>query len=228
MGSEFWAAIAGAVVGAVISGVITVAMQFVAVGAARKERVEEREERLRSLAHSLLIKAGRLYGSLDILHAALQEGLNEQLEGRPWQKVQAVGNLPDPIHFTTEELALVASNNWLEAFQLLVAVEEGHKTVVGLWRDYGAYRDGLLELMPPPEEMTGLRGAPSVTREQLIQYGPRMAVLDHMVETLGLDSEINLTNAARLLDLLNPALKKRFKLSFVILPKNRATDAKQA
>src|SRR3546814_10422982 len=127
MGIEFWAAIIGAIIG----GLIALGIQLLALRAAKNQRLEEAAERKKALAHALLFKMAKILSNLENFKEYLQGPLkiaNEaKLEREPWELIQPLANYPDPIQFSTDEMAMLLSLKNDDLFNEILSMDQVHK-----------------------------------------------------------------------------------------------------
>ncbi len=141
--NEFWAAIAGAIVG----GVIALAIQMIALNAAARDRKADAAERKNALGHALLFKAVRIYSHLRQFNHHVMAGAEEQKKrghkAIAWQVVLPFANLPEKVHFSTDEMALLLSLKNDDLFNNAVSFDEVHNSTIDIFATYSERRSSL-------------------------------------------------------------------------------------
>lgn len=137
-GSEFWSAIAGAVVG----GLIAFWIQNKALVEARNERSIERLQAEKALAYSLLFKVIKIYSNLEHIrrHVDTQRTLHEETT-RPSGYLLALANLPSAIEFSADEMSMLLSIQNDEIFNSILSLDSIHNSIMPVWELYAALRE---------------------------------------------------------------------------------------
>jgi len=180
--NEFLAAIAGAVIG----GGIAYAVQMVALREARKQRAEDAEARQRALGHALIFKMIRLHSHFRILNLGIRQAiataLKDGFRGQTWQFVLPTVNLPDPIHFTTDEMVMLLALKDNALFNDLAEMDERHNGTIAGFTAYAKNRVELGAMLP--SAMHGNVGTAELTQDQFHAIGPKMAEVNSLIEAL--------------------------------------------
>ena len=193
--SEFWAAVAGAIIGAIISGVIAYALQKQNLNEARQQRreedkrhKEEAEERRRALAHALMFKMIRIYSHLRQLSSQLIESLergkkNLGADVRPWMVIEPIMNAPDHIHFETDEIVMLLGLKDYALFNDLAELDERHN---GTLKAISVYNERRLELTPlmPADSFRGNVGSGWSDDQRFLPLMPRMIEVDSIIRAI--------------------------------------------
>ncbi len=148
MTNEFWSAIAGAIVG----GVIALGIQLLALHAAAKDRREAAAERQKALGHALLFKTIQIYSHLRSFNGHLKDAqaVAEKAGQKTiiWQIVLPFANLPQRVHFSTDEMAMLLSLKDDDLFNDLVSMDELHNSTIDIFSTYTARRLSLTAELP--------------------------------------------------------------------------------
>ncbi len=228
--SEFLAAIAGAVVG----GVIAFAVQMFALSETRKQRTEDAKARQSALGHALVFKMMRLHGHFRLLNLQIQEALAsaraDGFRGQTWQIVLPTVNLPDPIHFTTDEMVMLLALKDNPLFNDLAEMDERHNTTIA---GFSAYAEHRLKLgMMLPSDMHGSIGTAGLTQEQRRTIEPRMVEVNSIIEALIPQCQQQEKEAWSVLSRLTTLLSSKFGLTLKLELKRddelRSTQLKDA
>lgn len=141
-GSEFWAAIIGAVVG----GLITLIAQRQEQKASRQERAEDRKIEAKGQAYSLLFKVISIHASF----AHIKAHVDERLEFGKSVKTEQVFaillpivNPPSPIDFVPSEMAMLLSLKDDDVFNALASLDKIHNSIIPAWTMYEARRSSI-------------------------------------------------------------------------------------
>jgi len=145
LGSEFWSAIAGAVVG----GWIAYIVQLKALGEAAKERTASKAEAQKGLAYSLLFKVISIDSSLNGFKQHVEQRLLiKERDGNP--HVSAVltplANMPTPVEFSADEMALLLSLKDDEVFNSILSLDKVHNSIIPVWALYASLRNTITEM----------------------------------------------------------------------------------
>jgi hypothetical protein len=214
-GSEFWAAISGAVV----AGVIALGIQLIALRAAKKERLAERKERKEAVGHSIMFKAMRIHSNLYNLHLHLEESfsaVDPGLHSEPFTFVLPLANAPDDVHFSPEEMSLIVSFNKPDLTDRLMSLDVIHNSLIDIFETYAALRNDIQSLMPA--QMNGNVGESSFTHEEWLVVRPRMVTMNQVLtgarERAKVDYEDSRKAVRELLTELNEQLGLNLRLQF--------------
>ncbi|ASS56407.1 hypothetical protein GUK36_09245 [Rhizobium leguminosarum] len=143
-GSEFWAAIIGAVVG----GLITLIAQRQEQKASRQERAEDRMLEAKGQAYSLLFKVISIHASFGHIKAHVDERL-EVGKNEKNNHVSAIllplANPPYPIDFAPSEMAMLLSLKDDEVFNALASLDKIHNSIIPVWTMYEAKRSTIAQ-----------------------------------------------------------------------------------
>lgn len=141
MDSEFWSAVAGAVLG----GGIAALVQWLSLRHTTRERH-------RGLAYSLLFKVGQIYSHLRLLNRAVEAPLNDagaDDKANPWRVVQGIANMPSRVTFTPDEMALVLDLKPGELLDDLLMLDEKHNATIDAFQFYSDRRTELMDALTP-------------------------------------------------------------------------------
>lgn len=179
---EFLAAIVGAVVG----GVIVFLTQQVALREVRTQRKEDSDAQQRALGHALVIKMVQIYSHLHLLNSSVSQQIATArasgFQGRNWQIIVPIANLPERVRFSTDEMALLLSLKENDLFNDLAAMDERHNGTIDA---FGAYREMRQQLgAMVPSDMRGNVGTAQLTEEQMRRVGPKVTEIDTLFEGL--------------------------------------------
>lgn len=180
--TEFWAAIAGAFVG----GLIALAGQIVVLEAAKRARLVEQRDKHKALAHALLFKMIQIHSRIEKIREHIQEcvdvGQAKQAPAEPWQTVMGLASLPDPVHFTADEMAYLLSLKDDALFNDIASLDEVHNSTVAAFKLFGDRRAALTGTMSAT--MEGNVGATLFTTEQFAVARPRMVELNNLATSI--------------------------------------------
>ena len=216
-GSEFWAAIAGAVVGGAIAAVLQLVTVWVSARERRKTELTLRQAQARSLLFKVvkILSGFRIYKNH--LDNCRQRAANE---GAPfgWSWFAALANLPRSIWFSADEMGTLVACKDNDLFNDIAGLDDVHN---GLIQSLALYRErrAALSDMLPARRMEGAVGTIEMDREAYERVAPRMAELDQMVSDLGASFEANIDVGFKLAKRLAAAFNETYSLGMSVTPK---------
>ena len=211
MGSEFWAAIWGAIVGSALAGVISYLLQRQAFNAEEQRRLAERKEILQTLARALLYKLIRVYSNLYHLKEHLEESIARDRAAQSWTMVTPIANLPDAVFFSPEEMSVVLQLKDDNLFNQLLNLDTIHNSTLAAFATYAKQRQEMLSGIPA--EIHGRMGTTAFSDEEFKVLRPKMAELDHLIEDIRLRCLKDVKESAEILKTLQAALQKHLTIS---------------
>ncbi len=213
----WWAVVSafgGTIIGAVLGGLISYALQRQSLAATEALRDADRKEVRKALGYGLLFKMIRLSSDLSQLGKPVKEAImNARAQGRSeefWPLVLPVLPLPDPIKFSSEEMALVLSLD-TKLFNNMAALDDLHKSTIALFGLYAQMRIALTDTLRP-EAMVGNLGTTLLTRAERDRMRPRSVELDMLVGGMLERTEQDGKIAWDCLGRLHQTLEKEFNL----------------
>lgn len=172
MDSEFWAAVAGAIVGAVAGGGLTWALQW-------HQDTRQTLERDKALARSLIFKLMRIYSDFYGLRKHVEECADRaKKDGLPegWQSLRPIANLPPQVSFTPDEMSYLLSLKNFDLFNKVISLDVVHASTMGIFDVYAARRMALTDGLSA--SMQGMVGTSTMNDEQYAVFAPKAAELD--------------------------------------------------
>lgn len=221
--TEFWSAIAGAVVG----GIIAYIVQWQALREGRRQRAAESKQAQQALGHSLLFKMIRvlsgIHGVYDHIEGCFEQAKQQGLGGEPWSFVLPLANFPDPIHFSADEMGMLLAQKDDETFNAILSMDVIHNSLVDAARIMSVERRALAERLRPAEAK-GSTLAGVLSKEEMLVLRPHMIDVNSLVENLRAISKANFIEADQALKKLDNVLRNnlglRHKLKLIVdLPK---------
>lgn len=182
MGPELWAAL----VGAAVAGLIGILTQYIVIWDNKKRRDEERRETQIALARSVVIKTMRIQGNL---HGQLKHIIEGTAIGKArgatmrHHAVRPLGNLPEPVEFRPEELALVASLGGGFRLDEYMSLDSRHNSLLQLWSLYRTGRQQL-ETSLNPTSFEGAVGSIVLSHQDFLKFQGQMVALDDLIQQL--------------------------------------------
>ena len=209
-----WASVSGIVFGAIISAIVSYALQKNSFAEAQRQKEKDRFEVRKALGLSLIFKMVRIASELHQLGTAVKECLerarNAGLRGSPFQAVSSIIPLPDSIHFSPDEMALLLSiDNVL--FNELASLDQLHNSTVAIFDTYNVRRNVVLERLGA--EMNGHIGITMLTLEQKRWLGPRAVELDDLVKVMVQRTDRDSKEVGAVLEKLQAVISKEFKMN---------------
>ena len=156
----------------------------------------------------------RISSNLNNLKKLVAESMlrarQDGLQGMSFQIVVPTVPLPEPIHFTAEEMGLVLSiDNQL--FNELGPMDDLHNSTVAIFDLYNVKRNALFERLGA--EMNGNIGTTMLTPEQKRWFDPRAVELNHLIEAMIGRTERDTREALQALDHLSATISREFGIN---------------
>lgn len=214
MASEFWAAVVGAIVGSVTGGLIAWLLQL------SQDRRQTRE-RNQALARSLIFKLIRIHSDLQGFKTHVAEcEADAKRDGLPvgWQSLRAIGNLPDRISFTPEEMSYLLSLKDYVLFDKVLSLDVVHSSTIGIFELYKERRLTLTDMLSAT--MKGLVGTTELNASQKAFFDPKAAELDLLVSDIRVRVEQDAKESREALEQTNVAIRPTLGHSFQLAHKN--------
>lgn len=213
--AAFWAAVGGAVVGAIIGGLISWQVQMIALREARKQRQEDAEAKQKALGHALVFKITQIYSHLRVFNkhiaGSIESAKAEGFVGEPWQMVVPIVNLPELVHFTTDEMTLLLALKENTLFNDLADMDERHNGTVGAFEAYAEHRLELGRMLP--SVLRGNVGRADLTDDQMKVIGPKMVEVRTLLAGLMQQCQLQEKDAQDALTRLLAALSAKIGLT---------------
>jgi hypothetical protein len=214
----WWAlvsALGGSLIGGTISTIVAFVVQSRSFKAEKKQRDEDRYEIKKAQAYSLFFKMVRIHSSIVLLGEGNAESLKRADEkgfkGALWQKILAHGNLPPPVKFTSEEMALVLSFD-IDLFNDLGPYDDIHNSFLDLFSEYARRRSAITEKFGA-KKMDGDTGTTSLTKEEYEWMTPRAHELNGLAQMMLQRAEHDSKESRDLLTRLHALFVKEFGLN---------------
>jgi hypothetical protein len=225
--SEFWSAIAGAIVG----GCIAFAVQMYALKENRSQRIEDRLRANQSLARSLLFKLSKMYSDFVSVYAHIDEGLKRVVpnghNNEPWTSVRPLMNPPEKITFLSEEMSLLLELKDDRLFNSLFSLDRVHGALVEILGDFRVERERLFSQMPS-QPLEGGVVQISLNKEQVQALRPRMELVNYLVRTAHEWCEKDSRTASDALDRLQVLVREQLNLKIELLKKTPGSSSRES
>lgn len=141
-GSEFWAAIVGALVG----GIIAYFIQLQALREARNERRNAQTDENKSLGFSLFFKTLAIWNNLAHIKNYVEEARKKQIEvsaDRLSIVLLPLANIADPVKYEQREMSLLLSLGEAETLNRVLPLDAIHNSILPVWDLYATKREAL-------------------------------------------------------------------------------------
>jgi hypothetical protein len=216
--TEFWSAIAGAIVG----GLIAYAVQVKALREARDQRKEDRLNVREALANGLLFKMIRIhsnmYGLREHIDGCFENAKKENFDGEPWQFVLPLANPPDTVHFSSDEMGMLLSLRDDKTFNLVLPMDILHNSLRAAVIVLSSERKKLTDQFAA-HDTEGTKISTELSKDKAAALRPRMIELNVLIENVR-DQATKDANESRdalktLHDLFRDKLKIRHKLEII-------------
>ena len=175
-----------AVVGAVVGGLIAAAVTYFSQNRIFKEEEERRNQSIREhnkvLARSLFLKVSRIYSNIYQFHRSIEEHferVDESRHNHPSMFVMPIGNMPDKVHISTEELSLLLEYADDDLFNSIVSIDSVHNSAIGGMNNFIEMRKETNSVLDP---FLGEGGAIDMERiAQIPEVIGRIQALDRFI-----------------------------------------------
>jgi hypothetical protein len=215
--STAWAVfsvIGGSLVGAAISASVAFWTQKKNLDAAKAQRDSDWLETRKARAYSMFFKMIRIHSTIAITDASLakfiQEGKAKGLRDL-WQMILPLGNLPDRVKFTPDEMALLLSLD-IDLFNDLGPYDEVHNSLIDIYETYGTRRSAVLEKFGA-DRMEGATGSTTLTLAEVAWLTPRAYELNNLATGMVERAEHDRNESKALLERIHALFVKEFGLN---------------
>ncbi len=211
--TEFWSAIAGAVVG----GLIAFAVQLVTLRASKRQRDEDRLQSRQALGNSLLFKMVRIHSDIYGIHHHLETCFDSAskrgLGGEPWNFVIPLANPPSAIEFSSDEMGMLLAQKDNDLFNAVLSMDVLHNSLVDLIRLINSSRKELTDrLRVDRVDGTVLTGV--LRPEERLALQPRIIEVNSLIEQVRIQSKKDCKESGEALDRLAEVLRDKLGLSY--------------
>lgn len=211
MSAEFWAAIDGAIVGSLSAGVITWLLQ-------RNQDRRQSHDRNTGLARSLIFKLVRMYSDLAGFKNHITEGEANAKQNNlklGWQSLRAIGNLPERVSFSPEEMGYLLSLGNDDLFNKVLSLDVVHSSTIGIFELYKERRLALTDSLAA-SKMEGTVGTSELNEAEMAFFAPKFAELDLLVTDMKSRAEVDAKECRTALEETAIAARKTLGPTFSI------------
>lgn len=218
-GSEFFAAIFGAVVG----GMIAVVVQYIAIRDARKTREKEKRERDMALGYSLFFKVMNINSNLFHLHRYLED---EYARGQdlglaePWQFFTPLANSVDPVYIGTEEKTLVYLLKSEDLLEHVIHLSELHNSFLQVFDHFDRNYQQLSALLKTTDMEKNLAKV-EMSDEEFMAARHLMVICNDIIEQARPLAKEYFLISEKALSLLQKTLNKAYNLGLKVETKEK-------
>lgn len=221
MDTELAAAIGGAVVGALVGGLVSVGLLIIQQSANEALRDQEKKDRERALAHSLIFKLISISSTFERTTRHFESAFRGASEGtEPWQFVEGYASAIKHIDFSTEELALVMSL-CEKCFNSLLSWDAIHNALSDALRVFSQKKDEL-NMRFPPVRLEGRVGTLQLTPEELLSAAPLIVTVNGLATDIRVWAANDCVTSNALLSDVVDMFNQRLGLKLSVKPKNTA------
>jgi hypothetical protein len=207
-----WSSAGGVLFGAAISASVSYALQRTSFAEARRQKEKDRYEVRRVQAYSLFFKMIRMHSNLAIIDATLADFIQKgRAKGMSayWQMILPLGNMPDKVKFTAEEMALLLSLD-IKLFNDLGPYDDVHNGLLGLYESYSAKRAVALSKFGTLE-MDGGTGTHDLSAEDVAWLTPRAYEMHTLAEGMIQRAKEERATSTNLLERIHALFVREFK-----------------
>ena len=216
--TEFWSAIAGAVVG----GLIAYIVQVKALREGRKQRDDDHKKVQQAQGHALLFKMIRIHSNFSGIHqhieSCFEKAARKRDRAEPWQFVLPLANPPDPVHFSSDEMGMLLALKNNDVFNLVVSMDVIHNSLSNAVKLLTTERRALTERLKVDEaEGAVLSGV--ADEDQFLALRSRMIEVNTLIEGIRAEAKRDVDESGEALDCLNKVLRDKLGLAYKLEPK---------
>lgn len=182
---------------------------------ARNERKAEKQERDIAVGRSALFKTTRIQSNFLNLHLHLEEAFksqNAREELEPWQFVLPLATIPEPVHYSADELSLISSCDDYLLSDHIMSLDVCHNTFLPVFEMYRKLRKELLDEMEP-DRMEGTIGEQTFTEAEVARLRTRMVELNSLVCQTKAMAKQYFDESGEAVELLIKRLNQKFGLN---------------
>lgn len=219
--STAWAVfsvLGGTVLGSSISIFVAFYTQKRSLDAAKRQRDEDRFERRKAIAYSLFFKMIRIHSNISIIDNSLSDfvkgGTAKGLKTL-WQMILPLGNMPDRVKFTPDEMALLLSLD-SNLFNDLGPYDDIHNSLLDIYQTYGDRRAAALSKFGT-EKMDGATGTHALSKEEVEWLTPRAYEMNSIAEDMIARAREDTKESRLLLERMHTLFVKEFSFEPHIL-----------
>jgi hypothetical protein len=213
--TEFWSALIGAIVG----GLLALGAQMIALRAVRKQREEDHKRTQQALANSLLFKMMRIHSNFGGIHRYIEESFDEAkargLGGPSWQFLRPFANVPPPVDFSPDEMAMLLAQKDDGVFNAVLGADGIHNSYMEILRTYKDERKALMDRLTP-QRVQGDMGSGELSPQEMLILQPRIIDVSSLAEQLRTHAATGYSESTKVLDRLHKLLKERLGLPYKI------------
>ncbi|MBX3512814.1 MAG: hypothetical protein KF750_04450 [Xanthobacteraceae bacterium] len=211
--TEFWSAIAGAIVG----GMIALVAQLIAIRATRKQITADKLDIQKTLCASIIFKLIRIHtnilGVYSHIEGCLSGAKQRGLVGDPWQFVTPLINPPGHVHFNSDEMAMLLGLKDFEVFNAVLSLDVVHNSHIDSLRVLSSERRALTDRLEA-EEANGVMLSGTMSHEQMMRLKPKMIEVNTLVEQMKERTKKDSSLAFRALDQVNMLFREKLGLTY--------------
>lgn len=212
--TEFWAAIAGAVAG----GLIAFIVQMIALRAANEQRQADDKRNQQALGYSLLFKMMRIYSNFNNIHRYIEECFEEAAklgkieEPAPWQILLPLATVPDPVHFSADEMGMLLGQKDSDVFNSVLSMDAIHNNLMGTIKFLNDKRMALTERLAA-EQMEGNVASGVLREDQIAPLRPKIFEVNDLTEKVRARAKADFEESEDVLARLDKGLREKLGLT---------------
>lgn len=215
--TEFWSAILGAIVGAVSGGSIAYMVQVKALREGRRQRDEDHNRLQQALGTALLFKMIRVHSNFYDVHKYIEgcfaAAARRGHKGEPWQFVLPLANPPDPVHFSSEEMAMVLGLKNDDVFNLVLPMDIIHNSLIATVKVLSTERKSLTEQLKA-DKAEGVVLSSTLDRDQDLALRPRMIDVNSLIVSVRADAKRGFEESDQALNDLHEILRDKLGVTY--------------
>ena len=214
---EFWSAIGGALGGTIGGGLIAYLIQLKALRETRRYREQDHRRSQQHLANSLLVKMIQLHSNFRGFHKHFEDSFAKETNSKgnreSWQFVLPIANIPNPIHFSSDELSMLLAMKDNHVFNAILPMDTVHNSLLEAANTFTTQRTLLTDRLPIERTDSSSVGG-TLTPEQLQTIRPQMIIVNQLVEQIRVFADSGFNESKTALHALHSLIQNRLDVTY--------------
>jgi len=210
METEFWAAIAGAIV----AGGISLGGQWLVIREARKERDANRTNRVETLSHSLFLKIRDMHANLNFICNHIEGCIKSakfDVEDDLWTCVVPIVWRNNNIFFSTDELSFILSLQKPDLTNRIIRLQISYNEDVDLFSEYNTMRTDFQHQTPTDHFDDGVY-TKRFSPEEMSKHRSKMVSMNAFIDSLRIQGPKDRSDASYALRLFVDTVNQDFDM----------------
>lgn len=220
---EFWTTLFGAVVG----GLISFSIMMKTLREARQNRREDRRRTDQALGNAIHFKLIRIHSDINGIRRHLDECFARTRidpNAQPWQFTRPLANLPDAVHFASDEMGMLLGLRDDAVFGAVVELDLLHNTLIEGVRAMSTERQSLLAMLQPRHVDAGMIVSGTLDPQTEVAVQARMLEVNDLIQNIYAAAQRDDERSRMALRQLNALLRRELGLTYRLEFVDEATN----